>query len=142
MQLSQQFTCWHDAAALADWWPKALPLPVDSWLGYSVLLIVTVALVWLVVALISRATDDIDPAEIDRQMLTAVNDLHRQGNLTQEEFRSIKSQLVERLADSAGAESDDFEANNDQQSTPETSGDAKAEEEGEQKSAGESGIGN
>ena len=98
---------------LADWWPKALPLPVDNWVGYSVLLVVTVGVISLIVALISRATDDTDPAETDRQMLTAMNELHRQGDLTQEEFRSIKGQLVERLADGPVSGSDDSATSND-----------------------------
>ncbi|MEZ6062030.1 MAG: hypothetical protein R3C19_16945 [Planctomycetaceae bacterium] len=84
-----------------------LPLPVDSWWGFGVVLVLLVLFVWVVVRLVSRETDDIDPAEADRQMLTAINELHRRGDLSPEEFRSIKGQLVERLADRPVSDSAD-----------------------------------
>jgi len=89
----------------ADWRPIPLPLPVDTWWGFGVVLVLLVLFVWMIVRLVSRETDDIDPAEVDRQMLTAINELHRQGDLSQEEFRSIKGQLVERLADRPASDS-------------------------------------
>jgi hypothetical protein len=44
----------------------------------------------LIARLVTRATEDSGPADTDRQMLTAINDLNRKGDLSQEEFRSIK----------------------------------------------------
>ena len=52
----------------------------------------------MIARLTTTVTDDIDPAETDRQMLTAVNELHSQGELSEEEYRSIKGRLVTRLS--------------------------------------------
>ena len=38
-----------------------------------------------------------DPADADREMLQALHDLRREGDLTEDEFRSIKNQIVGRL---------------------------------------------
>lgn len=97
----------YESVTWAELRPIPLPLPVDSWWGFGIILVLLVLFVWAVVRLVSRETDDIDPAEVDRQMLTAINELHRRGDLSQEEFRSIKSQLVERLADRAAPDSAD-----------------------------------
>ena len=51
----------------------------------------------LIARLVTRATEDSDPAEIDRQILTANADLNRKGDLPQEEFRSVN--YVSWLAD-------------------------------------------
>jgi len=64
---------------------------------FTAVLIVLIVSIWGVARLVTRVTEDSDPAETDRQMLTAINDLHRKGDLSQEEFRSIKGQLVDRL---------------------------------------------
>jgi len=85
---------------LAEWGLKAIPLRTDSWLVFAVVLIALVIFIWLIARLVARVTGDTDPAETDRRMLTAISDLHRKGDLSQEEYRSIKSQLVERLQDS------------------------------------------
>ena len=57
-----------------------------------------IVLIWLIVRLIARVNEDTDPAEADREMLLTLSDLRREGDLTQEEFRSIKSRLVTRLS--------------------------------------------
>lgn len=97
---------------LAAWKLKELPLPVDTWWGYAIVLFVVIFAIWAVSRLIAPLTEDSDPAEIDRQMLTAINELHRQGDLSKEEFRSIKNQLVTRLADKLPT--DDSAAHDDQ----------------------------
>ena len=83
---------------LADWDWTLPELPVDSWWFFTIVLVLLVVFIWVVARLTTHTTDDIDPAEIDRQMLSAVSELRSQGELTQEEFRSIKSHLVTRLA--------------------------------------------
>lgn len=85
---------------LAEWDWTLPDLPVDSWWFFTVVLVLLVVFIWVVARLTTHTTDDIDPAEIDRQMLSAVSELRSQGELTQEEFRSIKSRLVTRLAPS------------------------------------------
>jgi uncharacterized membrane protein len=80
-----------------SWGIVPIPIGTDSWLVFTVVLIVMIIVITLITRLVTRATEDSDPAETDRQMLTAINDLHRKGDLSQEEFRSIKGQLVDRL---------------------------------------------
>ena len=82
---------------LESWWLRAIPIGTDSWWTFAVVLIALIVFILLIARLVTRATEDSDPAETDRQMLTAVNDLHRKGDLSQEEFRSIQGQLVDRL---------------------------------------------
>ncbi len=84
---------------LAEWTWEAPKLPVDSWWFLGVVLVLLVFFIWLIARLTTTVTEEIDPAEIDRQMLTAVSELHSQGELTVEEYRSIKGRLVTRLTD-------------------------------------------
>lgn len=86
-------------ADLAKWDWSSLELPVDSWWFFAVVLFVLIFFIWLVARVTAAATNDTDPAAVDRQMLTAVSELRSRGELTQEEFRSIKSRLVVRLSD-------------------------------------------
>lgn len=101
---------------VGSWGLWEIPLRTDSWLIFAVVLIALIVFIWLIARLVTRATEDSDPAEIDRQMLTAINDLHRKGDLSQEEFRSIKGQLIERLnehrtsADAAASDKHDHAA--------------------------------
>ena len=89
----------HFVADLAKWDWSSPELPVDSWWFFAVVLVVLIFFIWVVARLTATATDDMDPAEIDRQMLTAVSELRSRGEITKEEFRSIKSRLVTRLSD-------------------------------------------
>jgi len=82
---------------LADWGLVPIPVGTDSWVTFTAVLVVLIVFRWVVARLVTQVTEDSDPAETDRQMLTAINDLHRKGDLSQEEFRSIKGQLVDRL---------------------------------------------
>lgn len=68
-----------------NWWPQAIGV------------LCLVVLIWLVVRLVARANEDADPAEVDREMLMTMVELHREGDLTQDEYRSIKGQLVRRM---------------------------------------------
>ena len=79
------------------WGLRGIPIGTDSWSIFVIVLIALIIFIWLIARLVTRATEDSDPAEVDRQMLTAINDLRRKGDLSQEEFRSIKGQLVDRL---------------------------------------------
>ena len=99
----------------------AIPLPIDSWWFCAVVLIVLVFAIWLIARLTTSVTEDIDPAEADRQMLTAVAELKSRGELSSEEFRSIKGRLVERLSDEAAP-------TKSADSTMDTSPQAEAEE--------------
>lgn len=79
-----------------DWW-KLLQLPDVSWVPLLIGAAFVVVVVWAIVRLVSRVNEDVDPAEADREMLQALNDLRREGDLTEDEFRSIKGQITGRL---------------------------------------------
>ncbi|MEP3477931.1 MAG: hypothetical protein ABJZ55_01670 [Fuerstiella sp.] len=77
---------------------KYIPeLPVDSWWFFGSVLTALVVAIALVIRFVSSKTDDIDPVEVDRQMLSSVRELTRTGEITDDEYRSIKGRLVERL---------------------------------------------
>ena len=79
-------------------WYDMLNWPLSSWLPILAGLVGLIVLIWLIVRLIARVNEDTDPAEADREMLLTLSDLRREGDLTQEEFRSIKSRLVQRMS--------------------------------------------
>ena len=79
-----------------DWW-KLLQLPDISWIPLLIAASCLVVVIWAIVRLVSRVNEDVDPAEADREMLLALNDLRREGDLTEDEFRSIKGQITGRL---------------------------------------------
>ncbi len=56
-----------------------------------------VVLIWAILRFVSRVNEDVDPAEADREMLQALMDLRREGQVSEDEFRSIKGQIVGRL---------------------------------------------
>ncbi|MEZ6129733.1 MAG: hypothetical protein R3C59_13705 [Planctomycetaceae bacterium] len=93
---------------------KMPALPVDNWWFLAVVLVLLIIAIWLVARLTPSLTDDIDPAETHRQMLTAVRELHSQGELTAEEYRSIKSRLVEQLSLTTPAADSEGYSENDQ----------------------------
>lgn len=59
--------------------------------------------VWVVTRVRSRLADDEGSATGDHRLLTQIADLKEQGDLTEEEYRSIKGRLVERIDDSISA---------------------------------------
>ena len=94
---------------LAEWDFSGPELPIDNWWFCAIVLVVLMFVIWLVARLVTTATEEIDPAEVDRQMLSAVTELKTRGELSTEEFRSIKSRLVDRLSDDPpNADSADF----------------------------------
>lgn len=107
------------------WGLRGIPIGTDSWSIFVIVLIALIIFIWLIARLVTRATEDSDPAEVDRQMLTAINDLRRKGDLPQEEFRSIKGQLIDRLKEgqtsSAATSSDNEDHADSMESTVRTS---------------------
>ena len=59
---------------------------------------------WIVFWIRSRLADDEGSATEDHRLLTQIADLKEQGDLTDEEYRSIKGRLVERIDDSLSAQ--------------------------------------
>ena len=83
-------------AKTTDWY-KLLQLPDVSWISFLAATSSLIVVIWVIVRLVSRANEDVDPAEADREMLQALNDLRREGDLTDDEFRLIKRQITNRL---------------------------------------------
>ncbi len=71
--------------------------PLSSWLWFLAAMFGLTIVIWVIVRLVARVNEDTDPAEADREMLLALSELHHEGDLTPDEYRSIKSQLVGRL---------------------------------------------
>lgn len=84
-------------AKRANDWLDLLHLPDLSWWHFLIALLCLVVLVWSIVRLVSRVNEDVDPAESDQEMLSAISELRREGDLTEDEYRSIKSQLMGRM---------------------------------------------
>lgn len=82
-------------AKKADWWK--LLQPMIGWWQVLAAAACLVVLVWGIFRLMSRANEGVDPAEADRELLEAINELRFEGDLSESEFRTIKSQLVARL---------------------------------------------
>lgn len=79
-----------------DVW-KMLHLPDISWLELLGAAACLVVVIWAILRLVSRVNEDVDPAEADKEMLQALMDLRREGQVSEDEFRSIKGQIVSRL---------------------------------------------
>jgi hypothetical protein len=52
---------------------------------------------WVLLKLRSRFEEDADSSTTSHEMLTRIRDLHRQGELSDTEYRSIKGRLVDGL---------------------------------------------
>lgn len=65
----------------------------ESWPWLAGLLVAVVALVWLVGWLRSRLVDNSDTAASGGDLLKEYRELHQQGELSEEEFRFIRSRL-------------------------------------------------
>ena len=70
---------------------------IFGFIGLGILIAVSIA---LTLRIRQRFHGNDDPAEVDHQMLLQIKELRREGDLTDEEFRSIKGRLVERIDDS------------------------------------------
>lgn len=68
-----------------------------SWLEWVALFAITAGLLWLASWVKGRFQENDDHEALSHQMLTQFGELYRQGDLSKEEFRLIKSRLVERF---------------------------------------------
>ncbi len=78
-------------------WLDLLQLPDFTWPHFLIAAACLVVVIWSIVRLISRVHEDVDPAETDQDMLSAISELRAEGDLTEDEYRSIKSQLMGRM---------------------------------------------
>lgn len=70
---------------------------LSSWVPLLIAAVVLILLIWAILHFLSKMNDDVDPADADRQMLQALRDLRREGDLSDDEFRSIRGKLATRL---------------------------------------------
>lgn len=66
----------------------------DSWHLFVGLLLLVGGLVWVVNQIRTRLRDDADHMTDKMQLLKQMRELHREGDLSEAEFRSIKSRLL------------------------------------------------
>ena len=83
------------------WLWRLMEGSASDWIGFGATLVALLILVWLSFLIRSWLRDDAGPEADSHQMLTQVGDLLREGDLSEEEYRSIKSRLIERLDDSS-----------------------------------------
>ena len=69
-----------------------------EWLPLTVATLGVLLLIGVILSLVGRYRESDDPAETDREMLGAIEELRKQGELTDAEFRLIKGRLSERLS--------------------------------------------
>lgn len=73
---------------------KLLDASIWQWIG---LLVALMVLVGLVVRIRTLFREDEDSTAVDHELLSQITDLHREGDLTADEYRSIKGRLVQKL---------------------------------------------
>jgi len=74
-----------------------------TWIGLAFALLV---LAWAVQRIRAWYREDDDPAGNAREMLSEIREMYVEGDLSEEEFRSIKGRLKERL-DRTSTDTDD-----------------------------------
>lgn len=84
---------------------KLLDGSPDEWLKFIGAFLALGAMIWLIVRIKTWLQGGEDPAEGDQSLLMQFSELHREGELTEEEYRSIKGRLVARLDGSLRPES-------------------------------------
>ena len=85
-------------AKRTDDWLDLLQLPDFTWWQFLFAAACLVFLIWQIARFIARVHEDGDPAESDQEMLSAISELRREGDLTEDEYRSIKRQLMGRMS--------------------------------------------
>lgn len=86
------------AAKRTNDWLELLQLPDFNWWQFLFAAACLVVLIWQIARFVSRVHEDVDPAESDQDMLNAISELRREGDLTEDEYRSIKRQLMGRMS--------------------------------------------
>ena len=69
----------------------------DSIWGWAGLLFAFVLLAWVVVRLRDWFREDSGPADDRRRMLSEIRELYHEGDLSEQEYRSIKGRLMEGM---------------------------------------------
>lgn len=75
---------------------KLINASLGQWIG---LLVAIGVLVGLIVRIRALLREDTDAAADHHELLTSISELHREGDLSEDEYRSIKGRLISRLGD-------------------------------------------
>ncbi len=77
--------------------PRSFSIPhfQGTLLNLAVLAVAITVLIWLIFRIRMLFREDKDPTAFRNEMLLQFRDLHRQGDLSEEEYRSIKGQLLD-----------------------------------------------
>lgn len=78
----------------------------DSLTTLAILLTAIGVGIAIIVYVRSRYREDSDPAASDHAMLSHLGELHREGDLSEDEFRSIKCLLIDRLDETTHRQTD------------------------------------
>jgi len=76
--------------------PKLNEVLQDTLSSWVLLIVVIALMIGAIVWIRSLLSEDDDPAIIDHQMLSEIAELQRTGDLTEEEYRSIKGRITSR----------------------------------------------
>lgn len=68
-----------------------------EWLPILAGIVIAIFLIWAIVRFRTWYQDDDDPEAADQQLLARLSELQREGDLTGEEYRSIKGQIIDRM---------------------------------------------
>lgn len=76
---------------------------VLEWLSFIATILIIAAIVWSIFRIRAWYRDDVDADESDHQLLMQMLELRREGDLSEEEFRSIKQRLAVRIRSTSPA---------------------------------------
>ena len=76
---------------------RLVELLQDSSWGWVGLLFAFALLGWVVLRLRHWFREDSDPADDSRRMLSEIREMYHEGDLTEQEYRSIKGRLMEGM---------------------------------------------
>ncbi|MEX0715030.1 MAG: hypothetical protein WD066_00505 [Planctomycetaceae bacterium] len=83
---------------------RTLETFLDAAPWYAAVVVAFGVLVWITLRIKARFRDGADPAGDPRAMLAHFRELQREGGLSEEEFRSIKGRLMDRIDGSTSAQ--------------------------------------
>jgi len=74
-----------------------------EWLSFFATILAFAVILWLVFRIRAWLSDDVDAAESEQELLIQMMEMHREGDLSEEEYRSIKHRLAVRLRSTSPA---------------------------------------
>lgn len=75
---------------------KLVNASLAQWIGLFVALGILIA---LIIRIRTLVREDSDAAADHHELLTSISELHREGDLSEDEYRSIKGRLITKLGD-------------------------------------------